>query len=134
MNSREITNFYFLFFLRAQCFAEMVYGVAKIMLQFDIANQIKKENTQPVQQYSVELKYRNENEYDVTYSNEDVTIAADQKQNQTAYISINSYGGQSQVHVYEEVLDDQSNEKNVQDQSKLQNNYSVDNISYIVVP
>ena len=115
----------------------MVYGVAKIMLQFDIANQIKKENTQPVQQYSVELKYRNENEYDVTYSNEDATIEEDQKQNQTAYISINSYGGQSQVHVYEEVLDDQPNEKNVhgpQGQSKLQNCYNVDNISYIVVP
>ena len=41
--------------------------------------------------------------------------------------------GIASVEVKEEVLDDQSNEKTVQDQSKLQNNYSVDNISYIVV-
>jgi len=59
----------FLFFLRAQDYGEILYGVAKLMLQYNIAVQVYKSNKRLVQQYVFSVAENSSHMYDLRVQN-----------------------------------------------------------------
>ena len=54
----------FLFFLRAQVYGEILYGVAKLMLQYNIAVQVYKSNKRLVQEYVFSVAEKSSHMFD----------------------------------------------------------------------
>ena len=75
----------FLFFLRAQDYGEILYGVAKLMLQYNIAVQVYKSNKRLVQQYVFSVAENSSYMFDPRPMQNDEDSKENQFQPQTIY-------------------------------------------------
>ena len=75
----------FLFFLRAQVYSEILYGVAKLMIQYNIAVQVYKSNKRLVQQYVFSVAENSSYMFDPRPMQNDEDSKENQFQPQTIY-------------------------------------------------
>ena len=75
----------FLFFLRAQVYGEILYGVAKLMLQYNIAVQVYKSNKRLVQEYVFSVAENSSYMFDPRPMQNDEDSKENQFQPQTIY-------------------------------------------------
>ena len=75
----------FLFFLRAQDYGEILYGVAKLMLQYNIAVQVYKSNKRLVQEYVFSVAEKSSHMFDSRPMQNDEDSKENQFQPQTIY-------------------------------------------------
>ena len=75
----------FLFFLRAQVYGEILYGVAKLMLQYNIAVQVYKSNKRLVQEYVFSVAENSSHMFDPRPMQNDEDSKENQFQPQTIY-------------------------------------------------